>query len=690
MGSLRRSGAGLMVCIAALMVTPPPAAAVSDDAFQAVPGELANVSVRVKHIHPRRKGFVATLVDLEVSNRGAVAVEPLAFEVEGAGRKGASVLATQVIRRASASAVFGRGGRAAPGGGKAVFTVQVAAELPRRAKLAARVTKASFFVGDPIETAPVRIDGMEVVQVANALGAGKVDATRIRLVNLRDQPVDVTFIATYAAPLKGKGVVGFTLAPNEELAREVSGLSPHGPWGPGSGGGRVGAKITNLDIVDWSVVRSPGREEATDLLRSAWLRWFRWGRPSPGVGGALTYRFGPSDSNQSGTAEFSVPPQGQVRVVPAKALEERLRTRLVNAVAEAFADLRHPTFDEFAAGHDLRLVELGERSRIAATGPGVTLAGGEQTVFDIQDDRIVASHTGLEPWHWHTSWTHEDAPGGYRPTSRALRMGSNTGVAVTTYAVEYGETDGLATPKAVRIETDNSLIPDESLSVRFTKIEPGAERPERQVLPTGRVADALRAAWQAFYRYPDAPSDRVVGFEISNDGSSDMWTGARRVTGTVVLRGFTGRSWTSAEFDFDGEMTETLRERLTSVTEGRMRMWPARDICDSPPFDVAFLGATLRPDSADKSLIHIENGPFRSVRLANGRLMAVADEAGERTLKHRRTHDALVPVSSVAGEAEVLVEWARVDSRWVLPKRIELRNVLGPDFGTEVLTYRWN
>ena len=605
------------------------ALASTEDALEFVEGDPAALRCRVaRALSVAAEMAAGTILDIEISNPGSVSAEPLAFAVRLHRRD-----ETLVVRRV-VDPLYGRAGRAIAPRGKRRYriVVPVIRDAARRARVS--VTAASFFRGQMIDEPPVRVISRHVDN----------DRTTVRLENRLDRRVDAVFLATYRKPVAGKTLVSRRLAPGETADWEISMFA-------GGANRYVGADITKLKLVDWSVVRDEGREAAAKLLQDAYARWYRWPADAPPLTGRVVY------VKNSTRAEGSfVVRDGRVEIRDAgEAARDELEA--------LFRFARRP-----AAATDPTLFLARRGTRVGADGEGVDLGPHRASLVEVAKGRIAA--TWAHPETGREAWETRDIDGGYLLTGTDH---SHAGQ-VHTRRFEYARVARLWVP--VRF-VDSLRWPgigrrsDTRLELHDVRVHRGGEAK----LDDGPAARVVRAAWDSVYRHPAVV--RTGKVKVRYPTAHAEWRGVRKVEATFRIAA--GHVHT----DFGTALKLEVREHLGFLVDGRYSMWRGVDFAARRPFREVFVGATF---TGDGPAYDVKDAPFTRVEITDGRVHVLTLADGRRRVyTWKKVAGQWVVVKARTGDEEFRVRHRKLKSGYIAPVRIEIENRFGPKWGIEVL-----
>jgi hypothetical protein len=612
----------------------------AQDQLEFVDGDPGRLRARLVKAAACADDAAGTVLTVEVANPGALHAEPLEFALDLRGREEALAVERVGGRR------YGRAGRAVPARGKRTYLLvaPVARADVRGARV--RVAAASFFRGAPVDDPPVRVASRRVDRMQDA-ALGPLPRTLVTLENTADRSVDAIFRATIRRPVAGTTLLQRHLAPGETVEWEVA----ESPFGATR---YVGAEVTKLELVDWSVVRDDARARAAELLAGALARWRRWPADAPALAGRVILE-------QDGARREGafVVRAGRVTVEDAGDEARQELERLFRIVRAA----------PLPTEGDVHLARRGPRARIGAEGEGVDVGGQPAALVEVEGGRVVATwghpETGRERWDtrtagdgWLLTGTFHDHAG-----TRHVRR------------FAYEQVAGLHVPVALEESWTWPTLGRRKV-VRITLRDVRVHRGGEARLDDGPAAQAVRAAWDGVYRHPDAV--RTGRIRVRYPADHAEWRGVRKVEADFRL--------SDAHDHFavlDGKLAEEAREALGFLIGGRLSMWRGVDFAATRPFAEVFAGATFSGEDGDYA---VKDAPFTRVEVRDGRVHALTLADGRRRVyEWRKVGDAWVVAKAKMGDEEFRVRWRRLRSGYIAPVRIEIENRFGPDWGVEVL-----
>lgn len=671
------------------------ASAVAQAAPEFVPGDVADLSCKVARLTSDRDTFV---LEVDVRNRGRITAEPLVFEVTARpnGRRKDETALT--IARARMPWAF-RAGRPVPAGRTTRYHLYGSIwELPKRLEVS--VTRASFFTGSLTpepddDQPPVQVGGITQDTLAGA--AGTVPVSRIALHNTLPRPVDVLLRARFSRPRDAVGLITASLGAGEERTVPVEsfvGSIEWMKWGQASG-----AKVEEVELVDWCQQFPQDEAKARQALLDAYVNWVRWEAPTA-VRGAFAIRATRDGVRRQGKGMFTLSKSGKVEIDWDGPQPEGVA--IGSTLRDAFRNLQRPSVAELTAQN--RFARMAD-DLVAVAGPGwrqlstdaqkriqgdaergilVDLGddGGMQ-MFRITDGRLCASGWSLSGNF--EEWTLEDHPRGYLVTSHRPNDGAQV------FSWTYDDVDGVPVTSGYReVWKDATGAVIHEIELELPKLELDSADPSagEPAPPRGPGLAALRAVWDATWAYPAEPVTLKARFDIETPATDGVWVGQKHVTGSVTIGGFRGyrvrgERWATVDIEIDDELPATSHGSLRDAVRDRLGLWAGRDVAGRGDFDDAFAGATIGAER--RGAFPIDGGPYRAVEVKKG-LIAGFDLGGgtERSFHYDLVGGHPVPTRIVTGDEELLATWRVVDG-YLVPVEFEFRRVFGRDWGPEVI-----
>lgn len=667
-------------------------------AAQAVPptfaeGDLDKVTCRVVSADESIRG--ATLLVLEVHNRGPHSVEPVTWAIRGTH---AGEPVSLEIHRVPLPRVR-RHGRVVLPRKKAQFAVLANGRLDNPS---CSLTEALFSDAPGVQASPVTL-GASIGRDSVIDGGSSLHVSRVGLRNALDEPVDVILRASVSAPKDGVVLLTASLGPLEQSERHFRITPTSLVWGDALSYYN-GIRIEALEVVDWSVRLDPDPDAGSALLGPAYRRWFRWNSETfPGLSGtfAIHDRSVMADRVENTMLEgtFSIDPTGRVATAAtsdgvARAGRQRIERAIQDYTRPSWADLadhneillQSPTLASVNGdgwGPYRTLIGNSTESRPGANGVAMVGATRTHPVFSVVGPRIVGAGTheriGAETWH-----TAELGPG-YVVTRRTY----NHGTAWHEYGHQWAGPHVVPSRhRHVMVDARGNVLLEESLELRNLTLGSSELKAASLPAPDGPGSEALRQAWQAIYRYPTTARRLSARFEVETPGTDDVWRGQRDVDGTVTFDelygfGWQHTSWNDTHVAVDARFTPVTASALGFAYRDRITMWTGRDPAAFPLFEDTFAGAHI--EAADSAGIHaIDGSPIASVRIHKDRIEQITWRSGTvRRFTWKKAGDTWVAAKITTGDETITARWKRIDSDLWLPVDIEFRHVFGPTWGPE-------
>jgi len=666
------------------MLSPP--AGAGETVF--VAGDVSKLTcrvVKVKGMATNRKKFPhGSLLTLEVRNRGDVTAEPVAFRLTVKRTADGKTPDPFVVPRFK-GAVFGRAGRAVKPGGTVRYRVMVPLFLKGNSGLTAAVTHASFFEGEPVEKLDVKARGRKSGRW-NVGPEFPADLTSFRVKNPLPHPVDVAFLGRVEDPIACRAIFQCRLGPGEDTLLEIRGVHFS------SGGGFEGADVKGLELIDWSVVKDDGKDRARQLFADAYRKWRRWEKPEA-VKGRYVCRarqvpareatgIKAFDYRSRGT--FTLSADGTVQVTPETGGPQAIGS-VRKAVLGAFADLRRPSVDKVLADNKLTLVEMGERPRLGISGPRWKRGGQPDGVIELVDGRIAGE--GFLNSAMRTRWLTSTNGDGWVVGGRDAYQPLTGDTPWESIRVTYDETGGLTAPASYLRRQYLKGVSTQHVSITFSEIRRTDHAAAAPVVDTGPAAAAVRAAWEACYRYPDSPVQLSGTFVARNEGRTEaLWQGEKRVSGTFEIQGWTGSRYSAHRVHVQEKLPELERRELGEVVMDRFRIWFFRDFAARKSFERTFAGATFTKRT--NGVYSVSNGPYAAVEVKDGRVHALVYAGGtRRRFSYEKLGDHVVATGVKTGDEVCKARFQLVGDRLV-PVDMHFAHVFGKDWGPESVTLK--
>jgi hypothetical protein len=641
----------------------------------AAAGVVADLAVSIASVEPCGK-TTGAIVTLKVANRGKSFAEPLVFEV--APKEGAAV----VLRRTPGPYV-GRFGRPAPPGGQQTYPVFHTGAHASLAGAKARVLDASFFsVAPAAEASPVEIGQPRTDKKKHELGP-TVEFAILPLRNLRDATVDVTIRVAFDRPLAESVLIFRRLKPREAVDATFTDLvyepAQDLPWQPPDVSIDLvaprGARIASAKLVDWCFVGSGAGADAARLLGDAYSRWLRWEGAPFGVSGAWIATVRPqSGAARASRGKFGVSDKGAVACDAAGALPEDAQ-KIKKAIEVAFGDLRRPPADEFVASCKPAMERTGPPAVIACNG--ASSGEYERTRFAIDGGRIIGHNwSGGAPTDLHVDWKLEPFEGGYVVAERSAFNIGGRGRPTEVHRWRYARVDGLLVPAKYSLSSDMAPVAESwSVEVVFHDVKRDATAGAPVASP---ATEAVRAAWESGYRYPESPISFTCRFTVKA-GKDGVWRGVKEAKGRITFSGWRGHARSNNVVEVEGVADESLRSTLAFAVDDRIGLWHGRDFAARGSFDAVFAGASFVERPAAPGVFDVKNGPYGSVTVKDGRIAVLTFLDGTlRTLFWTKVADQHVVTRITTGPEDLTAAYVRVGPVLV-PARMVYKGVFGDE-----------
>jgi hypothetical protein len=647
-------------------------------------GGLESLTCRVTKVEPVARTIDASIVTVEVRNAGTASAEPVAFTLHWAGRDAPPA---RVVRRVP-DPTEGRSGRSVAPGGTQKYLLAVAVPSKALARAGVRATSAAFSVGSPSGPPPVVVEGVATARVGNEVGAQVWEST-LRLRNTAANPVDAVLLATCREPEGARLLLHRRLEAREEVSwvlrtAPLAVADPTAPRLPET------LAIVRAELVDWSVIGG-GDGGGAEILAEAWRRWVRWDEPFPTVRGRFAFQ-GPAEAGSASVAvrgAFELDPAGLVALAPDGEVAPGLGDAVRRAVEAAFSPLRRPSATTAVANASPTLVERGRVARVRCEAPP-SGERGPPSVWRIEDGVVRGRDDAEAPDSIREDW--ESIPSargwllaGTSLSQRAIRGGAPTDVR----GWRYGASSGIPVVLRYVHRSHWTDVADEtSIAFEDVRVEGGAAASR----PPAAAPEALRAAWEASYRYPDSRIDVAARFVAESPATDGVWRGVRRVEGRLTLRGFSGRfgpagAWAKANVEVEGKYPPETRAALAAAVEDRLLIWAHRDFAGRPPFDEAFRGATATERAGTPGTYDVANGPCTMIRVADGRVAEWdAPELLGGSLEHATVGTASVAVALRRGSSLARARFVDAGGGWLLPATMRFERIFDAGWGPETLT----
>lgn len=670
-----RLGWALAIVLAVLLA---PLGGASSTRYQA--GSLPDpglLKVKVKKIEDSLSAYDSALMTLEVSNPTDLWAEPIEFYVPTKKRKDVKGLHVPRVEPP-----FGlRNGRAIAPHGKLVYVIGVG-DMPKRlSKSKVRVTRASFFADGSLLEPPVVVGELGEAEPG---GDYQGDTTRFSTVMLRnttDRTVDAILLADFKLPRSGEALVRLRLAPQEERRCTVE-----GPQVRFTGQADLrGSVLQSIELVDWSSLVESAPENSRGLLEAAYGARTAWPDPAPLFTAQYTvavegFDFGAQKrlkreasgtcaSREGGGVNF-MPGQGQPQLVAVARFDRATRW------------LAHEPFGDWLGTGKVWLHSMAGKSAVVAVLHPRAEAHTDKYYW-IEDGQIVGE--GSYPLHGSkSSFTLRSLGGGTVIVQEDIAPVENPSDPYhSTERFEYGMLGDVPIPVAMdSIRRFNPESNNEVTRLELDEIQlVGVSQSEPiKTVPSGELADEVRAAWEHGYRMKGKPFRLRGHLHMTNAGNDGMWRGVDEVEGEFLFEGFDGRAWKSAKIELQGNYTEEATLALEEVVRDRFGMYLSRDWSARLSFDDEFIGAEFEQSG---SKILVRGNTIVELEIKRGRVVSFTRGADRRQLSWKTKAGVDLLVGVKRGDEQILFQREQVDGVW-LASGATMTDVF-PDWGPEVV-----
>ena len=661
---------------------------------------------------------------VEVKNKGRLTAEPLEFTFTPR-HKAKKKDAVQVRRRFMAPN-FGRAGRAVRAGRKLVYYVIApwGRKAPKDWRVA--VTAASFFRGEGVVECPVALSDRRTKKVHDAVVDTTIDQVTIRMENRLDFPVEFMLRVNDDKSGKTHRLYLDRLEPRQ-VAR----------WGdeshrveefrrPREFAGVPSGTAHEITVVDWSVLRDDGATEAAEILRPIYATWYRR-TDDFRFAGRMHYRMravlnGESRPPRRGTLRFEADASGIPRAIGDEAFHFTEQELIGRAVGEAYHAVVRPGWEELASETTISMIAI-EPASVAIDVPNGQPHPLGFRVLEVGNDRLTGTRRFSETTSDFSRWTTREIVAGQWGLTKRVdlwRVGEEDREA-RRVAIEWKKTrDGHVMPRRVTIEEHGPFDPGSEwarieLDLEYDAIvstkektatssaspNDGSPPPSKSpdaLVPTGPVADRLRAAWESTYRYPPESVDLRGRVAVEHPGTDGIWHGIRPVVADFDWKGYSGRAETmttpfrEARYIVKSKAPASDRRAVEKILVARSTIWTRQDFAGRRAFDEEFAGTTLRADRKRRGDIIIVGGKLRRVRIRKGRVTRIELRDGtRRDLYSTRIgkHDVVTRIVNRhdGGRNELKATYRKIAKGRLMPVHIELVGWFGDDWGPEVYTY---
>lgn len=664
--------------------------------------ELDDLDAKIKKIETASSEHGTSIVEIEVRNRGDRWAEPLTFLLQPRDKDAAPIAAARVE-----APRFGRVGRLIQPNRRDRFRILVDATEKELDRADVRVTSASAWDEDS--------PALEIDFDDGDLRIGKPRTEReqysvktsVELENESAWPVDVLVEADHRDGKGGTTQYLVRLGPGETRVETfdtipkalVGGVRPD-IWQ---------AELSRVSIVDWSAIVDDGSSVARRMVRRAWERWwsvdpahfplsveFHADLDLRGRFGGNGQRF---DTVEDFRAVATVELDGETRIADENGskLPGSVESAVERSIRDAAVQLTRADFDTAAQSWRISLIEHTQpvgrdevpgRTVVRLEGASA-LVGYNDAALVLEDDRIamlLPPGTNSFMQDRATIWRSEEVDGRWRVLGTEVDHGQQ---GLVTKGFVWGESDAIGPGLESVTHDEESALVDapEKVELKFERWRPSTLLVPRPAPPTGPLADELRAAWQAHYRFPDFDATVHGRFVATNPGTDGVWIGHTRVTGGFSLAGVLPHFWRLCDTVVEDEGLSTDdRAILAGAFDDRLLMWSGRDPVRWGPFDEVFAGTKLR--RGEDGWIEVSDSvSFAQVRVIDGRVVAWRTIGGIFTAIEWVDHDGILLPAMIGrtGNGTAQLDWTEVAEGWWFPQRIHLETYFGADWGPETL-----
>lgn len=629
-----------------------------------------------------------TLVQVEVRNPGALAAEPLVFELTASPTKKGAPLAPERVARVDFP-YSRRFGRPAPAKGKERYWLHTRL-LAADAKFEASVLEASFFSGAAHPKPAFELSKPGRVDLPGVDNAPHT-VTSFKLEQNSGFDLDLVFRAKFSAPRDQDALVGVRIRSGAEREWIISELAGRLVFDLGAP--RVQTKVEKLELVDWCYV-APADAAADERDFRVWYDdWARWDDPAPAIAGRFSFQLDASDAKWRVSGKFQSAGAAQLRLeldpLPANLKATTVEPMVRKAYDALVEQLQRPTGEELAKHTKVRRVS---ESTWQLDGPGwwnsqSTGWSGSQSGkdgeflpnFTVRDGALRASGQGKE-LDGHV-WTTRRVRQGWIVTRRANRLEQYV------ESFDFGELDGLVVPRAYSEAYSAPAGRRIALELFEVVRSDAPAKHDPPAPPSGPGVETLRAAWEFGYRYPRGKRTFEADFKARVATTDRIWQGVGEFEGHVKLAGYQGflcqaDGWDSYEVEVKAKLPEITSSLVAAAFEDRLRLWAGRDFNGRNPFDEVFAGATIGAAGPDGALA-IDSGPFSAYVVRDGRVVERRyRNGGVQRFTWTRAGESWLVTRSQQGSEELVVKFARVGEEFA-PVELEFAGVFGRSWGPE-------
>lgn len=641
------------------------AAPVDSEGPEFVQGDVELLEARILSSKVLDKDAPLHLVEVEVSNNAPIPAEPLTFEFEVPGASSKDEATIHIVRRVNAPWA-GRAGRAVPSGERLKYLLL--APVPRRQarKSEVRVISASFADAESLDDSFLEV-------------SRKRDF--IRLNNTSRREVEVILLAQVDEPEKMETLIHTRLSPRQE--RDIvfdEYMSPTGVM-------RRRPQITRIKLVDWSSIHPVDATDQLEELRAAYNSRDTWPNFWPGLSG--TFEFSThTATTRTCSGRFSYDPEGNVEVAIDTTTSSRIERDCSEFIEKAF--------------HGLRFAKLGSnfdpsRYTLADAGPPplirvpITKEDGSKGAewLWVQGGRLGGVALTEDRYGEREEWETLSTGEGWVCSGRKYFLeGEEIPVVESTWTFD----ELAAEPVPVRYERrerGGEDQPDIVTHLQFDALRLGLDLEFDITPPAGPVADTLRSAWEAAYRYPSGGRTISGKFDFENPGTDPVWKGRERARGKFAMQGPEGPRWSIQSLIPDRGRNNRRLDFLRDPACDRLLLYMARDFSLRPSFEKAFAGAQL--EELQPGVIRVTNCRIEEVTIEEGLIASYRfhglDGSPLRTLTYTEDRGHHLATRIQTGEEVVEIRFKAVDDGWMFPERVTLEKVFGDDWGPETLSF---
>jgi hypothetical protein len=639
----------------------------------------SRLKVKVIKVVDAIDGFASALMTVEISNPTDYWAEPVEFLVPTKKRKD---LKAHVIPRVEAP-YYGRAGRAIAPGGKLRYVLSLPDEPKRIGKSKVKVTQASFFSGDPVAEAPVEIGEIDsVTEAANFVGE-EIRFSRIMLRNTSEFTIDATLRAKFSYPKSGTALVRFRLNPKEQRRFTVQG--PQVSFTEMSD--LRGSDIKSIELIDWSALRGKDPDPGIEILRAAFLARAAW--PTKDFAYEAQYKLEIEQYDWNTRKRVKIVESGRctskgrfAHFEPNQGIELDTAGQGQILLSQANRNLSHPDFESWLEGGTVQLHRRQGMTAVVAVTYGWENAIRNRYYW-IVENQIVRQ--ARYPFAGPSLVFENEREGAElvvaKETAQDIRLGPSP--YDHEHQFRYQRIDGYLIP--IEMQKENKFNPEENnllvhLKLSKIKLLGAPEKVATAAVPTGKLADLVRAAWDRGYRYPSTPLRVAGNFVMTNDGRDLIWLGQKEVRGTFDMQGFRGNAWDRCDIVLQGKYSEATDLALQETVKDRFGMYMSRDLSARPSFEKQFTGARFEKKGS-KILVH--NNSITQLEIRKGKLEAYW-EGSQRKLSWKKSAGVECLARAEHGAESIRYQRREINGVW-FPVKILMEDVF-PDWGPEEVT----